>query len=271
MKTFMLLLGFLIIRSDGIRAEEKTIKVDDLPKAVSKAWQSKYPQGKYIKAVQEEEDNETYYDVIVALGDKGTFEVKISPEGKIVKEKATSNDPNKENGKDHSGKKIQKQKQAKLSGLPMAVAVVGAKYPKGELIKAIKEDDDETVYEVVVEMGEKTLEVSVSPKGRIIEVEQTISVEEMPKRVVAALKSKFPKARIKSAEQVTKYEDEDDEQENDEEGDDKDDEQELQYFEVVLKSKGKAAFEVKITANGKFIEEDAEDEDDKPSKKAGKE
>ena len=144
-----------------------------------------------------------------------------------------------------------------LKDLPKAVrAAVKAKFPEGKLIKAAKEEDEgKTIYEVVVEEDDAKIDVAVSAKGKILEVERTIEPKELPKAVAATLKSKYPKARIKKAERVVKYEDDEEEK----------------FFEVLLASKGKEDVEVKLSAKGKILDDkDDEEDDDKKGKKKEK-
>jgi uncharacterized membrane protein YkoI len=144
-----------------------------------------------------------------------------------------------------------------LKDLPKAVrAAVKAKFPEGKLIKAAKEEDEgKTIYEVVVEEEDAKIDVAVSAKGMILEVERTIEPKELPKAVAATLKSKYPKAKIKKAERVVKYEEDEEEK----------------YFEVLLASKGKEDVEVKLSAKGKILDDkDDEEDDDKKGKKKEK-
>jgi hypothetical protein len=144
-----------------------------------------------------------------------------------------------------------------LKDLPKAVrAAVKAKFPEGKLIKAAKEEDEgKTIYEVVVEEEDAKIDVAVSAKGKILEVERTIEPKELPKAVAATLKSKYPKAKIKKAERVVKY------------GED----EEEKFFEVLLASKGKEDVEVKLSAKGKILDDkDDEEDDDKKGKKKEK-
>lgn len=150
------------------------------------------------------------------------------------------------------------EQSIKVADLPRAVAAaVKTKYPKGELSKAVKEEEKgKTTYEVVVEIEGKKLDVAVSDKGNILEVEEAIAAESLPKEVASAIKAKYPQARIKKAEQIIKFEEDEEEK----------------LFEIVLATEGKADVEVTLTPKGKIVEdkEDEDDEDDKPAKKKEK-
>jgi len=155
----------------------------------------------------------------------------------------------------------------KVEDLPKAVrSAVKKKFPEGKLVSAAKEEEDgKTVFEVVVEDdGEKT-DVAVSAKGKLLEIEKTIDADKLPGEVSAAIAKKYPKAKIKKAEKVIQFEDE--------EGDEDEDEEE-KFFEVVLAIEGKGSFEVKVSPKGKILKnekEDHEERDEKPGKVKNKE
>ena len=87
------------------------------------------------------------------------------------------------------------EQSIKVADLPRAVAAaVKTKYPKGELSKAVKEEEKgKTTYEVVVEIEGKKLDVAVSDKGNILEVEEAIAAESLPKEVASAIKASILK------------------------------------------------------------------------------
>jgi uncharacterized membrane protein YkoI len=67
---------------------EKEIDAKDLPKAVAKALQTKYP-GATFKRVEEltkGDDRVDTYEVLLITTSKKTIEVELDPKGKIVKE-----------------------------------------------------------------------------------------------------------------------------------------------------------------------------------------
>jgi hypothetical protein len=78
------------VKPDGtIVTVEKEIKPGDLPKAVTEALAAKYPNATHKKAEEViKKDKLEYYEVVVVTGEKKTFEVEVSAEGKILKEEA---------------------------------------------------------------------------------------------------------------------------------------------------------------------------------------
>jgi hypothetical protein len=143
-----------------------------------------------------------------------------------------------------------------VKDLPKAVrAAVKAKFPEAKLTEAAREEEGgKTVYEVTLEDDDDIIDVAVSAKGKILEVEKTIEAKKLPKAVAAKIKAKYPKAKIKKAEQIVKYEEDEEEK----------------YFEVVLTSKGQDDFEVKLSRKGKIIDDEGDDDDDDDDKSGKK-
>ena len=130
-----------------------------------------------------------------------------------------------------------------VAKLPKAVRKAAkAKFPKARIIGAAKEvEDGETVYEVEMVLKGRSVDLAIEADGTVVEVEQEISAEELPKDVRKAIAEKHPDAKIAKAEAVTK-------------GDDP------VVYEITLAS------EVVLTPKGKFVE--AEDDDDEKEMKA---
>jgi len=92
--------------------------------------------------------------------------------------------------------------------LPAAVLkAVKAKYPKAKIEEAAREvEDGETTYEVELKDEGHELDVTLKADGTIVEVERTIAVEALPEAVRNAVAAKYPDAKIKKAEEITKGE-----------------------------------------------------------------
>jgi hypothetical protein len=136
------------------------------------------------------------------------------------------------------------EEKVPLDKLPTAVVeAIKAKFPKAELVSAEKETDgDETTYEVIIKNGAQELEVSLTPEGKILMVTREIPVRALPKAVIAAIKARYPRAILKSAEEISE--------------DDK-----ITEYEVVI-AVGKKQLEVTFDPTGKFIEEEEKDDKD---------
>jgi len=142
-----------------------------------------------------------------------------------------------------------------IDKLPKAVAeAVKKRFPKGELTEAAKETEgDKVSYEVSVKDGDKTMDVTFAPDGKLLLIETVIDVKELPKAVTAALAEKYPKAVFKTVESVVKV---------------TDGKEELDYYEVLLTTAEKKELEVQIFADGKVkATEKKKDEPKKDEKK----
>lgn len=141
---------------------------------------------------------------------------------------------------------------------PGVLAAVKAKFPEGKLTGAAKEEENRKVtYEVTLTDRDAKVDVAVNSKGKILEVEKTIDAKKLPEAVAATIKAKYPTAKVAKAEQVSKYEE---------------DEEETTY-EVVLSPAGEKDVEVKLSPKGKVLDDEGdEDEDDEKGgvKKDGK-
>jgi hypothetical protein len=126
-----------------------------------------------------------------------------------------------------------------LDKLPKAVVdAVKAKYPKAKLVSAEKGDQDgKIVYEVDIKDGKSSIEVTVTPEGKILGAEKEIAAEDLPQPVSKALNAKYPKATIKKIEEVSK-------------------EDKITAYEILIVTAHSKMLEVTFDPTGKFIEEE---------------
>jgi hypothetical protein len=97
------------------------------------------------------------------------------------------------------------EKTVKQADVPKPVlAAVEAKYPNAKLTHFAKEvEDGKTLYEVALTVGTTHAEVSVSPEGKIVSEETTISVNDLPDAVRNGLAgSRYGKAKVLRVERV---------------------------------------------------------------------
>ncbi|MFI5455228.1 MAG: PepSY-like domain-containing protein [Isosphaerales bacterium] len=145
------LVGLLAFVSVAV-ADEVKIELKDVPKAVLDAVKAKFPKAELTGATKETEEGKTTYEI--ALKDKGQkVDVALTADGKITE--------------------IETEIAAR--DLPEAVSsALEAKYPKAtikkaELITEIDGAKESKNYEVVVVTeAKKSLEVKVSPEGKIL-------------------------------------------------------------------------------------------------------
>lgn len=82
----------MLLAPDGeIRMIEKTIARQDLPNAVVKALEDKYPEATYkrleeVIEVKEKKETLVYYEALLVTAGTKELEVKLTTEGKIMKE-----------------------------------------------------------------------------------------------------------------------------------------------------------------------------------------
>jgi Putative beta-lactamase-inhibitor-like, PepSY-like len=77
----------VILTPEGkITVIEKEIPVKDLPKAVTKALDEKYPKATYKKAEELTKGNDVSYEVVLVTAQGSQVEVVLDPTGKILVE-----------------------------------------------------------------------------------------------------------------------------------------------------------------------------------------
>ncbi len=130
-----------------------------------------------------------------------------------------------------------------LEQLPKAVSEAVMKmFPKAEMLKASQEDEEggEVEYEVTVKEDGNKIDVTVEKDGVIKLLEKDILLKNLPMAVSETLAKMYAEDTPASAEAVFELED---------------GEEELEFYEVQLKSADGIEFEAKITANGKVVKD----------------
>ena len=97
------------------------------------------------------------------------------------------------------------EEKVPVDKLPKAVVdAVKARFPGAELKAGGKEEDEgKTVFEVSLKHKGSQYDVSVTPEGKIIEVEKMIAAKDLPAAVAKALEKKHPKSTLKTIEEIT--------------------------------------------------------------------
>jgi hypothetical protein len=129
------------------------------------------------------------------------------------------------------------EEKVPLNKLPKAVVEsVKKRFPKGEMTAAVKETEEKkTTYEVTLKEGSNKIDVNVNEDGTITGMEKQIALKDLPKVVSDAVAAKYPKAKMKKAEEVIKV---------------KDGKEKLEYYEVTVAEDDKE-IEVEISPEGK--------------------
>lgn len=78
-------------------------------------------------------------------------------------------------------------------------------FPKASIArcKAEREDGHDQFEVKVAKEGGGVAEVDVSPDGKILQVEETVTIDQLPAAVAKAFATKYPKANIDRAEKQT--------------------------------------------------------------------
>jgi hypothetical protein len=143
------------------------------------------------------------------------------------------------------------EEKVPLDKLPRAVVeAVKKRFPKAELVEAVRETEDgKTEYEVTVKDGGTKIDVTLTPEGTITLLEKEIAARDLPKGVADAIEAKYPKATLKTIEEIVRV---------------KDGKETLDYYEVLLTTADKKTLEVEITPAGQIKKtEDKKEEGDK--------
>ena len=177
--------------------EDEKVPLDKVPAKVKDAVKAKYPKAEIVTASMGDVDGTKVYEFELKQGEK-KWEAAFTPDGKF-----------------HSAE----EPIATEADLPAKVKEgFRKKYPDAKLVSIEKETSGEgdaakVVYEIIVQKGTEKVEVQFDPEGKFLGEEKVgeKKVEEkevkLPKAVADALKAKFPKGEVKSAEKgKTHYE-----------------------------------------------------------------
>jgi hypothetical protein len=135
----------------------------------------------------------------------------------------------------------------KKKDVPKAVLEAFAKaYPKAKAMGYAKEMEGKTVvYEIESEEGTVTRDVLYDTKGNVLELEESITKDELPQAIKDAIAKDYSKANITKYEKLTKGE--------------------TTQYEIHIKS-GKKSSEVLFDANGKLVEQSKKEKDEDEEK-----
>jgi hypothetical protein len=111
------------------------------------------------------------------------------------------------------------------------------RFPGAELTGALKvTEKDKTRYEIQLQHKGNKYAVQASEAGKLMQIEKEIPVKDLPAAVTDALEAKYPKASIKTAEELTKV---------------IDGKEKMTGYTIGLAQKDKT-FEVVVTPDGKI-------------------
>ena len=131
------------------------------------------------------------------------------------------------------------EEKVALDKLPQGVAdAVKAKFPKAKLVGASTEKENgKTVFEVTIKNGKRSIDVTLSAAGKILTIERQINAKRLPKGVRDALDAKYPNAKIKLTEEISKPDT-------------------VAAYEMVIVTADSQNLEVSFDPQGKFLAEE---------------
>ncbi len=98
------------------------------------------------------------------------------------------------------------EKKIKKSDLPAAVQKTADEQSKGATVKGYNSEveDGKTIYEVELTVNGHSRDVSISPAGEVVEVEEEVALESLPVEVRDGLQKKAGAGKITKVESLTK-------------------------------------------------------------------
>jgi hypothetical protein len=152
---------------------------------------------------------------------------------------------------------VQAQEEAvPLDKIPKAVMdALLSKFPKAKIDKCTKaKEGNDIVYDIEFKQEGRKCEADIKENGVYINYEKAIEAKDLPKSVRDAIEKKYPKATMKEIMQETEV---------------KGKEEKLSAYEVVLVTADKRDVEVRVSPEGKILEDTGEKKpaDKKPEEK----
>ena len=111
-----------------------------------------------------------------------------------------------------------------------------AKFPKA------KEGDD-IVYDIEFKEGDRKCEADIKENGTYINYEKAIAAKDLPKAVKDAIEKRYPKAKMTEIMEETEVKGKD---------------EKISAYEVVLETADKKEVEVRVSPEGKILEDSGE-------------
>jgi hypothetical protein len=143
--------------------------------------------------------------------------------------------------------------EVRVDKVPQVVLeAIKGRFATAKMTGAAKEktEKDQEVYEISLEdENQNNIDVTVTPEGAILLIEQQIGRKELPAPVAKTLEAKYPKARYRIVEKLIEVEG---------------DKETLSSYEVLLVMPDKKMWAVELDLEGKIllVEEKIEGEDD---------
>ena len=136
------------------------------------------------------------------------------------------------------------QEPVKPDRIPGAVMdALHAKFPKAKIDTCTKaKEGDDVVYDIEFKQDGRKCEADITEKGTYINYEKAIEAHTLPKAVRNAIDQRYPKSTMKEIMEETEV---------------KGKEEKLSAYEVVLVTADKKDVEVRVSPDGKILEDTA--------------
>src|SRR5438445_11523923 len=116
-----------------------------------------------------------------------------------------------------------------------------AKFPKAKIDKCTKaKEGDDIVYDIEFKQEGRKCEADIKENGTFINYEKAIEAKDLPKAVRDAIEKRYPKATMKEIMEETEVKGKGDK---------------LSAYEVVLATADKKKVEVRVSPEGKILED----------------
>lgn len=141
---------------------------------------------------------------------------------------------------------IQQKDQPDLQKIPSQVIdALVAKFPESKIDKWTKEQEgDIVIYDFEFTQSGQKYEADIKEDGTIHNWEKAIAVKDLPEAIQTTINEKYPSANLTEIMEITAVN----------EGKDQ-----LEGYEIVLKTSDKELIEVTVAPDGKIMEEDTGD------------
>lgn len=134
------------------------------------------------------------------------------------------------------------EEKVPLDKIPKAVMeALTAKFPNAKIDKCTKaKEGDDVVYDIEFKEGTRKCEADIKENGTYINYEKAIEAKDLPKAAREAIDKKYPKAKLKEIMEETEVKGKD---------------EKVVAYEVVLETADKKEVEVKVSKDGKILED----------------
>src|SRR6185503_14779113 len=116
---------------------------------------------------------------------------------------------------------------------------VSARFPNAKVAGvALETEDGKRVYEVTLKQGGRTIDVSTTPAGQLVQIEREISRGDLPRAVIRTINAKYPGATYRFVESVTNI---------------AGSAETLAFYEVLIATGRKQLLEIQVATDGSSI------------------